>query len=68
MKKTLKSLINLKIATLNQEVANLETLEKKISEQMTKVQIGKVKAQSALLVLQQILDEAGKKLEDKKNG
>lgn len=57
MKKTLKSLIGIKIATLNQEVANLETLEKKISEQMTKVQLGKVKAQAALLVLQQVLDE-----------
>jgi hypothetical protein len=58
MKKSLKNIVQLKIATLNQEVANLSTLEQKISEQMTKVQLGKVKAQAAMLVLQQILDEA----------
>lgn len=57
MKKTLKNVINAKVATLNQEVANLTLLKNKISEQMTKVQLGLVKAQAALLVLKQVQDE-----------
>jgi len=58
MKIPLKKVINNKIATLQKEVANLITLENRINEQMTKVQLGKVKAQSAILVLKQILDES----------
>lgn len=57
MKKTLKNTIQSKINFLNKEINNLELLEKKINEQMTKIQIAKIKSESALLIIQQILNE-----------
>ena len=60
MKKTLKQIVQAKIVALNQEDANLTLLAQKISEQMSKVQLGRVKTQAALLVLNQTLEELGK--------
>jgi hypothetical protein len=55
--KSLKKKITEKIELFEKEVQNLLNLESKINEQMTKVQLGKTKAQAAILVLKDLIKE-----------